>query len=588
MKPTTIPDQAIADALRIILQHLRPSSMSEATPLGNTSALNHIDMLQFQDDKILEIALDVFTHRVKHRIAAIRRQRNFISYLYRLPNEILAHTLGMISHNYSSRTDLRDVCHTVTEVTRVSSRLREVAVSTPQLWAHIDDRFEIPVIRGCLTWSKRWPLHIFFYGRREGGIPREELLLQLVIQHAARWESFLCETGHFKELHWKYLENTPLPRLQRFSLETEEIITEMPLPNSITHLTPNLKSLEIPYISFPFGVPCLRTLRSIQFVASIGEVPLTIAQWQSFLSSSPELESIVAYGGNEGLEEQVDPFRVSLPGLKRFTIVSMPVSTMGILLSSVSPGQDSSPLVTIEYPDERERGPYDAMRTMLPEPSSSPGLLSSMSSATTVGASCPRTGVLGVTVDINKKEVLKIKAEWEVDVASAFWSTLLPLVTLRNLKDIELHGGQFFKDGSFSSTIHLCTALERLSLALSVMKGGDSILMSICAGLSSSIINSGGHAYALAPCPRLKKLELRVPDGIFSPVYHLLRSRYGGHLASIADNRIHPLEALRLSSTDWLRLPSDHADGEHIVAILEILAPLKTEVKFVDKDTFTK
>ncbi|KAG8930023.1 hypothetical protein FRC02_004756 [Tulasnella sp. 418] len=242
------------------------------------------------------------------------------------------------------------------------------------------------------------------------------------------------------------------------SASGEEPTEDLELPDSSALLSSNLQSLTIPTFSFPLEALCLSKLKKITFRAGMEENPLSIEQWHSFLTSSPELESITAYGGfDDALEELGKPFQVTLGHLKVFTVVDMPTSTTGLLLSSISSNMNSPPLVGIELSDGILVDTDSALKAMLLEAFIS-GLLSGMGRVTSICARYIHER-LHVTAKINREVVLYLQAGINcTELAPTLWSMLIPLITPRNLKKIQLDGGYSLMTRAFhprsNSTTH--------------------------------------------------------------------------------------------------------------------------------------
>ncbi|KDQ17439.1 hypothetical protein BOTBODRAFT_172479 [Botryobasidium botryosum FD-172 SS1] len=177
---TITTSELIAQFLRPVLGHLRNSvdvqSSSTATP--------ELD-LSVRDDgpevAALRLALGAIEAYIHKEIAAHQQCRNLRAPIHRLPTEIISLIFQFIEPDYFRTTsDANTRKNAPLNVSSVSRRWRQVALSTPEIWSKIDMR-STSLAALFIERSKRAPLDV--------AVDQEPKMMALVLPHIDRWRA---------------------------------------------------------------------------------------------------------------------------------------------------------------------------------------------------------------------------------------------------------------------------------------------------------------------------------------------------------------------------------------------------------------
>ncbi|KAG5651661.1 hypothetical protein H0H81_007883 [Sphagnurus paluster] len=244
----------------------------------------------------------------------------------RLPNELLSEIF--LYATCRGVDDRHEIISTPIAVSQVSTRWRNVAISTGALWGTIIITF--PISRGqisrALTWLKRsrsYPLSIFLDFRDpswDWDLPESahpfrwqdmEALIRLLIVHAHRWKQFelLTDTWApiFTILHYSrrikcapILESISLSRCNAFFAARNATFApaEMKVPIALFGglLLDCLREVSLTGVHVDWTTSPLRNLTTLEFKYLATDVTPTKDQFADILEACPNLHSLTIIG----------------------------------------------------------------------------------------------------------------------------------------------------------------------------------------------------------------------------------------------------------------------------------------------------
>ncbi|KAJ7609136.1 hypothetical protein FB45DRAFT_375670, partial [Roridomyces roridus] len=165
-----------------------------------------------------------------------RQNHSILSALRRLPPEILAEIfVGTLRPTDELEGDVSDMKTSPWVLTQVSSRWRNVSVSTPSLWCNISaiyggspGEFPEPRLEMVRTQVERtkWNLKIQFYPSESHDPARQVELFQFLASHSARWEQLDIHVAAALIPHLAQLRGS-LPALRRLWIQYDAPDSEM-------------------------------------------------------------------------------------------------------------------------------------------------------------------------------------------------------------------------------------------------------------------------------------------------------------------------------------------------------------------------
>ncbi|KAG8956956.1 hypothetical protein FRC03_010664 [Tulasnella sp. 419] len=575
MQTTVLPHHAVSDALDILLKNLQPGA-------GDRDYLNELEGIDEaielrNEDKRMQLALSAFNDAVLRRMVVNRRRQNQLSPIGSLPTELL-----MMIFESLTKTNYEDIgpSHTSTLLSGVCSRWRDMILSTPRLWNHIDSGYCQELLEASIERSRNIPLYINIKEQAElATMQHQEALCSLLLTHLSRWGSFFCSSRSLYERMSLLWMDIRMPFFQRFSLFFY-VGYELQIPSAVVSNAPGLQWLEVPQSRLPALSPTLSRLRHISFRLGPKPLWLSSAQWHSFLASTPELKDLQVDGYGEQFRSDLNvsvkgPFQMHCPCLELLSFLHLPDSVVGLLLSSISLKHDKPVNVLIMGPhlDHGARKPF---AIMFPESVMTSSLLGTIRGTTSISAYENASGpYLDVVLEVGSQRIT-VEYEGEYIITSAFdYLTALTLPdTFPNLKELKLIGAGFFGCMRFAKNINQFSSLERLMIGYPEqnhwMDLGD-----ICEELSW-----GGDDPSTPPCPKLQYLAILLQNNDTFPILDLVHARYETQDSLFSSREIVPLVELRLSSKVGL------TDSPTITQIKQIMEPLGTAVQIVDEEAF--
>ncbi|KAG8931461.1 hypothetical protein FRC02_002690 [Tulasnella sp. 418] len=286
----------------------------------------------------MESVLAAFNHHVRHEIANIRRQRNSLASINRLPVEILQQIfLLQASEHHLSYLKTSDIHEDVFAITirtvSVCSRWYHISVSTPRLWSYLDSRHSLDVVPILLDRSKQAPLHVSWLDQKSR--EHEMKFMALVGSHLHRWKSFDVASLCSASIDIIDAKGGSAPQLERFIAHYNSQI--YPIPRFVLDRAPNLRDLHIAHTKCPIGAEVLSGLINLSISGHTGYKPLEMKQYETVLSALPKVETIFI---KDARISQSFPslFTVHLPNLRAITLHNVDSPIVPALLLSIFPG----------------------------------------------------------------------------------------------------------------------------------------------------------------------------------------------------------------------------------------------------------
>jgi hypothetical protein len=153
------------------------------------------------------------------------RNKAILSPLRRMPPEVLGDIFLWTLPSPSEVQNTFDVEDSPWTLTRISSRWREISLSTPSLWSRIivDYRnahhYPVSMVEAQIHRSRARKLEIHFYGSEAASSGPQIQIFQLLLQHSSRWEALeLVLTAEIAPLLTTL--RTGFPSLQRLFIRS--------------------------------------------------------------------------------------------------------------------------------------------------------------------------------------------------------------------------------------------------------------------------------------------------------------------------------------------------------------------------------
>jgi len=292
---------------------------------SSTTAQDHL--LKVIDDEI----------KVAERISQqLKSRHNALVPISRLPPEALVEIFSLLpfpSDDSKYVPSLKWIC-----VTHVCSRWREVALSSPYLWNHINfTKLTIAGFTEILTRAKMSPLHIEakVTPRRKTRFNAFRKQLEAHISHTRH----LSISGEFRAVLKRLV--SPAPALVSLSLTGPpySCVASQPeciIQNSLFNGTaPKLTRLELLGCSIGWQSPLLKGLQTLKIRTPDAQAMPTLDDWLAALDEIPQLTTLILDNATPAVSVDnshiSEPQRtVTLPSLTRFDITA---STKGCALA---------------------------------------------------------------------------------------------------------------------------------------------------------------------------------------------------------------------------------------------------------------
>ncbi|KAG8922391.1 hypothetical protein FRC02_011898 [Tulasnella sp. 418] len=375
--------------------------------------------------------------------------------------------------------------------------------------------------------SKAAPLDIYLY---EAEYSVLENIFDLVIPHIGRWRTLQISSCKFPDLLRRISDLASIPRLEYFKVTASYKAEEV--PNFIRCGAPRLHTLSVVPFSLPLEAPVLTSVRRLEFTPVVEGFELSPSQWQAILCSFPQLEFIHVDGVPDMKAKHMPfpPFRASIPNLQKISLVMLPASTIGALLSSIC--VDDNVFPHIEIRGVRAAGGNGGMRELFPASSEARSLLGLIRSTRKISSLCRYRGSYmeisaGGEVD-DVSLYLRASDGPEIPIGEVFKALLSPS-GLPMLETLRIEGAPLFEGGTVVRSLSLLPSLKSFELVAPNQNPqyGEhhDNLGDICNAMTLPCAGKdGGQASWLLP--QLKELKIATLDG-FEGIPPMIEARYG-------------------------------------------------------------
>ncbi|KAG8930019.1 hypothetical protein FRC02_004752, partial [Tulasnella sp. 418] len=332
-----LPEPAIQEVLQVLLKYSDlKSEVDYSVSSGDSSKSPEKSLIRSLDAEI-EQTEDLFKlcqGALHHKIASLRRQRNSLLPIYRLPQEILTDILIEVQYITEGNQDWPYM--SLKQLAEVSSFWFSTVLSTPYLWTLVHTGCHPTFIKSIISRSKGMQLRLSCQDSLDHR--QERKFLPLVITQTHRWKSFHNCPEHMMEKLEKVIMEESLPLPETFEAAPSSAPCSM--PRIIFAHAPRLHTLLVPSYTLPSDDPILLRLRRLKFTPMSNGDELSSDQWKTLLSNCPQLEYLHAVGPVGSSQGKIDLFHVVLPSLKELTLEMLPADTVGILISSICPASE--------------------------------------------------------------------------------------------------------------------------------------------------------------------------------------------------------------------------------------------------------
>ncbi|KAI0275198.1 hypothetical protein BC834DRAFT_36901 [Gloeopeniophorella convolvens] len=346
--------------------------------------------LSSESPEDLRRAIDGELRSLEESTLALKFRRNGLAPISRLPPETIATIFFFLplvsnSDNFSGkRTPLPWL-----RVAHVCHRWREIALSQPRFWSHINfASVSIDGMSEILSRAKKAPLHldaVLNHDQQRANHFREALKAH--ISHTCRL-SITADFGELQRtvgtlessapvLEWLSLSNAHMFRAQHTATR-DPLGPAVTIPDILFDGTaPKLSRLELSSCDISWTSPLLKGLRYLEILTMSRAARPSLEDWLNALESMPQLEMLVLHSATP-IAQRIDcqvpqPQRtVTLPSLNRFDLSAPAVECSLALAHLVLPAvtwfrvdaesehiEGDDVRVTIPYFVRNAHGPHD-------------------------------------------------------------------------------------------------------------------------------------------------------------------------------------------------------------------------------------
>ncbi|KAG8929257.1 hypothetical protein FRC02_005814 [Tulasnella sp. 418] len=330
-----IPNSVIGAALELLLQYLRSSEVNNVESSAIVGCPTTTFEILEKEIHYLVLSLDAFNGDVRQRLASLRRHRNQLVPINRLPTEILsAILLGTLEETHHE-----DKMKCTRFMASVSFRWRSIILETSQFWTYINNLSSTVQIEMALERSKQAPLRIYcFQDMTMARRRNEQSFLDMMARFVSRWEYFESDSELTSHLMNDQLEGKSAPMLKRFALYGNGRVTPQNRILSLWNTAPQVQELLIHPFPCPLDPTVLSGLTHLSFAPFIMGSPFTQAQWDVVLENTPNLETLLIQGDVDfgGLHNLAPPGpQIYRPNLREISLRVLHPQVAGMLLSSL-------------------------------------------------------------------------------------------------------------------------------------------------------------------------------------------------------------------------------------------------------------
>jgi len=275
----------------------------------------------------LRKAIDDKIREFEEAIQELKYRRNALAPISRLPPETLAKIFSLLPFPADDSENVPYLAWA--HVTHVCHRWREISLSFPYLWSHINfSKLSLARFPQILARAKMSPLH--FEAKHISPLSKSRYnafggQLEAHISHTRH----LTLSGEFQTVLQRLV--SPAPALVSLSL-TKISSAYRPLwctiPDSLfDRTTPMLTRLELISYSIGWKSPLLKGLQTLKIVTPSMQAMPTLKDWLAALDQMSQLKTLVLHGANPAVSVNnpllSEPQRtVTLPSLSHFDITA--------------------------------------------------------------------------------------------------------------------------------------------------------------------------------------------------------------------------------------------------------------------------
>jgi len=274
-------------------------------------------------------------------IRTLKRRRNAVSFVSRLPPEVLSNVFRLTRTIMQLQDSDRQYSLAWIRVTHVCWHWRTVAINCPDLWNRVVIPLEQGWLEEILRRSKKTPLFIIADVRL---FPRDGVQeFRTLWLHISRVRELDVSTlGTFGSSTWSRdclpEHPTPAPMLETFKLSHVELIAEKQFPDDFFQGdVPALRQLTVMNFPVNWESPSFKQLvqLTVSFSSWDNRVAPSMRQMLDFLGNLPNLEILELQHAFPVVDVPavtlVSDRTIALPRLKRLTVNSIFLSCSNVL-----------------------------------------------------------------------------------------------------------------------------------------------------------------------------------------------------------------------------------------------------------------
>ncbi|KAG8892107.1 hypothetical protein FRB99_002958 [Tulasnella sp. 403] len=347
MKPAS--ETVILNAINLVVQDVAAQNPGYRTTSSKLQSTPDVEIGLRELDSHIKAMSNTFrivkSHFQSH-ISQMKRHRNTLSLIHRLPIEILVEIFRHVTKDgfYTSRRYLR-----LGDLSRVCALWGRVIEQSPTLWTTIWTNDDTRLIKKIISRSGNHPLSI--YANQYEGWGVIESCLQQLSPQLHRWKiaEFRLQSQDIKYLQER-LADASAPKLEKLCVSV--------YPTGVSASTrvelfrggvECLKELELSGVSMPWTSPLLSRLRVLR-LASLGEsAAVTTAHILTALAQCPEISELRIYSCDLRDSHAPDfPTRLELPHLHVLSLdcITPSAASYSILRGISSPKYDQFTLTS--------------------------------------------------------------------------------------------------------------------------------------------------------------------------------------------------------------------------------------------------
>ncbi|KDQ07802.1 hypothetical protein BOTBODRAFT_38483 [Botryobasidium botryosum FD-172 SS1] len=275
-------------------------------------------------------------------LVSLRRHRNSLTPIHRLPCEILSSIFLFVADDYSG-VDY-PACNYPLTLLRVSYLWRQIALQSPRFWARPHKFLPRALFETFLRRSKNALLDIFFkpQNKRQPMLGIQEYM-ELVSPHISRWRSCSLQAASKTKVLSRLSASAPSLEVLslnygetgNFSRDTDQSKTPL---NPFGGYAPRLRELSLGGIFIPFTSPLYSNLSTLRLARIRYSNPDAPEQFMQILGCTPLLETLwlddLEFSSSSNAPEsqlRSELSLISLPRLQSLRMVTVQIDQRWVL-----------------------------------------------------------------------------------------------------------------------------------------------------------------------------------------------------------------------------------------------------------------